>query len=279
MMTFVPFLIFCAVPGANRVQRPAEPQKTVVIIVGTTHQAHLKNPKYSPEVLRDLVLSLKPDAILVELPSSLFDSDGRPSKDLRSRDGCCPENWASDDVAVKSGIKQVSFDRADRQENFEKTKYFERQKRSSDNIGRWEAEIRKNAPQSADLRVLQSSDLAQQAENELFRMAGPEIINSEAFDAIIRVRKLLDGEVLPSVLDKYENYKEAASDLRFLADEWRERNQIMVQNILNAAQAYPGKRLCVLTGCEHRYILRELLKGMQSIELKEYWELAGAPVS
>jgi hypothetical protein len=47
----------------------------------------------------------------------------------------------------------------------------------------------------------------------------------------------------------------------------------MVQNILKAAQAYPGKRLCVLTGCEHRYILRDLLKDIPSIEVKEYWEL------
>ena len=40
------------------------------------------------------------------------------------------------------------------------------------------------------------------------------------------------------------------------------RIQIMAQNILKAAQAYPGKRPCVLTGCEHLYILRKLQKGI-----------------
>jgi hypothetical protein len=47
----------------------------------------------------------------------------------------------------------------------------------------------------------------------------------------------------------------------------------MVDNIVKAAKEYPGKRLVVITGATHRYTLRDLLKDVNSIDLKEYWEI------
>ena len=46
----------------------------------------------------------------------------------------------------------------------------------------------------------------------------------------------------------------------------------MVDNIVKAAKNHPGKRLVVITGATHRYVLRDLLKNEECIELKEYWE-------
>ncbi|MHC4572442.1 MAG: hypothetical protein ACYS0C_10260, partial [Planctomycetota bacterium] len=96
----------------------AEAKKTQVVIIGTIHGGHYKNPKYSCEVLKEIILSLKPDAILNELPLSLVDPNDRP---LFRNPNKHPEGWAADTVATKLGIRQIPFDRPDRQENFKKT--------------------------------------------------------------------------------------------------------------------------------------------------------------
>jgi len=62
-------------------------------------------------------------------------------------------------------------------------------------------------------------------------------------------------------------------DYYFFRDQWQERNRIIAGNIIKAAKEYHGKRLVVLTGATHRYILRDLLKNEPSIDLKEYWEV------
>ena len=79
-------LIFCVLHGCGYqaennnsvVDASSGTKKTEVIIIGTIHEKHYKNPHYSPEVLRDIVLLLKPDVILNELPLSKVDRNGRP---------------------------------------------------------------------------------------------------------------------------------------------------------------------------------------------------------
>ncbi len=74
-------------------------------------------------------------------------------------------------------------------------------------------------------------------------------------------------------MERYPAYKTFTVEDRFFTNEWNERNKIMADNIIKAAKQYVGKRLVVLTGSEHRYILRDLLKDEPTINLKEYWEL------
>ena len=117
--------------------------------------------------------------------------------------------------------------------------------------------------------MLAIGGLAAQAQTKLTR---PEAINSDAFDLTINIKHTVFYEIAPQILARYNGYETAASDFTFLAEQWKERNEIMAKNIINAAKENPGKRLVVVTGCEHRYILRDLLAKEQSIELKEYWE-------
>ncbi len=242
------------------------PQKTTVILVGTIHGAHYTNPEYSPAILKQIILSIKPDAILNELPLSHVDPNGRPFyRDPNKH----PENWASDTIASQLGIKQIPFDRPDRQENFKKTDYFEKEKRAKELSNKWEKEISAKEPNCVDLKMLAIGGLAAQAQTKFTR---PETINSDAFDLIINIKHTVFYEIAPQILAKYNGYETAASDFTFLAEQWKERNEIMAKNIIKAAKENPGKRLVVITGCEHRYILRDLLAKEQCIELKEYWE-------
>jgi len=261
----------CCGIGFSESQIPPEIKKTQVVIIGTIHDKHYENPTYSPEILRQIILSLKPDVILNELPLSLVDPNGRPLESLRKKDlPGGPECWAADTVATQLGIKQIPFDRPDRQENFKKTNYFERENHSNEMANKWGQQIQKEDPNSIDLKILYLYGFASQSQDSF---DSPESINSDGFDSIIKIKHLAWYEMMPQVLEKYDGYKEAASDLYFLKDQWQERNKIMANNIINAANKYPGKRLVVITGCEHRYILRDLLKDVNSIDLKEYWEI------
>lgn len=260
----------CAGINFAEQQASSEVEKTEVVIIGTIHGKHYKNSKYSPEVLKETILALNPDGILNELPLSRVDPSGRPLHRSYSKH---PEGWAADTVAMKLGIKQIPFDRPDRQENFKRTGYFERQKRANRLSNKWGKMVYENDPNSLDLKIAQLMGYAGQAEGYLFTNSDPEIINSEAHDSIIRIKKSLWYDIMPTILKKYPGYKTLVEDYYFARDQWIERNRIMADNIIKAAKEYPGKRLVVVTGATHRYILRDLLKDEKSIELKEYWQI------
>ncbi len=269
-------LICCSLCLANTVKQEElcdKAKKTQVIIIGTIHSAHYENPGYSPGVLKEIILSLRPDVILNELPLSLVEPNGRPlEKSRRKNNPSGPECWAADTVAQQLGIKQIPFDRPDRQENFRKTKYFEKQKKA-DELGKKCGEcLLQNEPNSLNVKIAQLQGYAGRAEGALFRNAGPKVINSEAHDSIIRIKKSLWYEIVPEILKKYPECKELIQFDHFFRDQWNIRNKIMADNIVKAAQEYAGKRLVVITGATHRYILWDLLRDNPHVELKEYWE-------
>jgi catechol 2,3-dioxygenase-like lactoylglutathione lyase family enzyme len=265
------FVISCSfVYGSSDQTKAPQQAKAQVIIIGTLHKWHYENPQYSPAVLKKLINSLKPNAILNELPLSQVDPNGRP---LFRDPNQHPEGWAADSVAMQLGIKQIPFDQPDREEIFRKTHYFEREKNSNELLNKWGNQLAVKEPNSVDLKTVQLLSYAGQAQYNISHQAGPEIINSDGFDSVIRMKHSLQYDVVPAIIKKYPGYERLVEDQKFFKDHWNQRNNTMADNIVNAAQKHKGKRLVVVTGCEHRYILRDLLKDVNSIELKEYWEV------
>lgn len=80
------------------------------------------------------------------------------------------------------------------------------------------------------------------------------------------------GDIIPQILKKHSAPQFMIDENTFIRNVWLERNKIMANNILKTSKKYKGKRLVVLTGSEHRYILHDLLKDNPHIELKEFWE-------
>lgn len=250
---------------------PADCNKTQVVIIGTMHKFHYESPKYTPEVLKGIILDLKPDAILNELPLSLVDPNGRPLHREYLRH---PEGWAADTVAQQLGIKQIPFDRPDRNEFYRKTNYFKRQNKHNQELNKWFDDLYTKEPNSIDIKAVTLIGEAIGAQGA-FRgqnLITPKIINSQLYDCVIRV-KHSSGDIIPKILKKHSAPQSMIDESIFFRDVWLERNKIMVNNILKASKEYKGKRLVVITGSEHRYILRDLLKDVNSIDLKEYWEL------
>jgi len=263
----------CAATSIAESEVPAEAKETQVVIIGTIHTAHHKNPKYSPEVLKEIIIFLKPDIILNELPLSLVDPNGRPIEQIRGRDSDCPEVWAADQAAMKLGVKQIPFDRGDREKNRQETDFYKKRKRSGEQRDKWLKEIKKDNPEAIELKISLLQDHAGQAQEYLLLNSGPKLINSDAFDSIIRVKDSVWEDILPVIMGKHPQHKHSMDDLHFLINEWQERNVIMANNIAKTAKQNPGKRIVVITGATHRYILRRLLKDKKVINLREFWEI------
>jgi hypothetical protein len=270
---FVIFCCFCLGAVSTESEKPLETPKTQVVIIGTIHDRHYENQKYPPGILKAIILELKPNAVLNELPLSLVDPNGRPIHRQYLKH---PEGWASYTAAMElGGIPQIPFDRPDRQENFKKTNYFQREKQLWRSIDKWRQKAVKENPNNIGLTIIQQYELALDAQIQLTTNSNcsPEIINSQAYDSLIRLKHSVWRNIMPEIFKKYRDYESLVQDCYFFRDQWNERNRIMAENIIKAAKQYSGKRLVVITGAEHRYILRDLLKDQSDIELKEYWQV------
>lgn len=245
--------------------------KTQVVIIGTIHFRHYHNPKYRHEVLKEIILRCQPDAILIETPSNRIIDQNKPPAPLYIS---YPESWAIDRAAATLKVKQIPIDMADRDKMYKETDYFKREKRAGTLYRKWENEISEKQPDSLDLKIAKLwVEHAENSEIYMFSNCGPDVINSDAHDSVIRIKKCIWSEILPSILDKYDEYKTVSDDYRFSEAIWQKRNKIIAENIIEATKKYPGKKLVAVVGATHRYILRDLLINEPCIDLKEYWEV------
>lgn len=245
---------------------------TEVVLLGTLHDAHNHNPTYGTKHLRDIIVGLRPAVICVELYSRFVNPDGTFDREYLSR-GPSPETLAAHAAATELGIRVMPFDREGRNEYYQEVRYFEREEKADADLVSWPDEAETLYPDDPDAEVGRAYLEATKSQVELMALGLPRLINSEGFDALVRVRHILTDSVLPALMSRYPQRQETVQFLRFHKAEWDERSQIMVKNILLIAEAFSGRRLAVLTGCEHRHDLRRLLAAQDTLAVKEFWEL------
>ena len=250
---------------------PSGKMVTQVVIVGTLHDRHQRNTNYSLAALQKIIVCLKPSAILVELPPEIRSQrtvvNGRAAKWLES-----DEHLAANRAADELGVSIISFDREGRNEFYARTHYFDRQRKASELLLSWiDAQTRKDT-NSIQVRAVQLQRDASERQRCFTETAGPEVINGPDFDMVIATKHLMMYDLVPRCL-LASGKPELAEEYHFFAEEWHERNQIMARNVQEIARGFAGKRLVVLTGSEHRYLLRELLGKAPGLKVKEFYEI------
>ena len=181
---------------------------------------------------------------------------------------------AANQAAEILGVNVIPFDRDGREEFYERTRFLPRQKAAGERLKDWlrlQAKKDTNSVQVLLGQLLSEAETRQAHLNAEGTLKG---INSPAYDMIINLKHSLMSDVLPNAIEASGDGT-LAGEFRFLADEWQERNRIMARNIQDIARSFPAKRLVVLTGTEHRYILRDLLRNASGLELKEFYEVPG----
>jgi hypothetical protein len=105
-----------------------------------------------------------------------------------------------------------------------------------------------------------------------FEHTGYEFMNRPVVTDSIRDLMEQEYAYLPALLDTATPLKKYKVPYMERKAYWEERNQKMAENILFFLQRHEGKRILVLTGLLHKYILTDLLKPkeeMHSFKLKE----------
>jgi len=87
------------------------------------------------------------------------------------------------------------------------------------------------------------------------------VLNSAAADSLAQRRQNSQYHQLKTIVDENEGLREFRGFYEVNERYWDIRNQAMARNIARYVALYPGRRLVVLCGFNHRYYLRlELLK-------------------
>jgi tetratricopeptide (TPR) repeat protein len=262
----------CAAAGegpAPADEAAAERRPTEVVIIGTLHGAHETNRNYNERTLRNILLALEPDAICVELYSTFFNPDGSYREEVMLDH---PEGRAEVAAAEAMDIPLLPFDREGRNERYQETRYFKRLRSANEAIQRWIERMGTEEPDSLPPKVVALAYHIGGSQSQFNASGTAELVNSEAFDGVIRAKRGL-ADLIEMLMRPYPECQEAAKDLDFIEEEWRERNTIMADNITRIASRFPGGRIAVMTGAEHRHMLRDLLSEREGIALKEFWEI------
>ena len=253
--------------------------ETEIIILGGLHGMHKQNPKYSPVILRDVIVGTAPAAVLSELPEIVLGEPAIVNRRINDRlvPGISDENWSANAAADILNIPVIAYDRADRNENFIDTNYFERMDALYKNVAEWLSDKKNTESFPTEAAMLGSlSDRLLESQTYFSLNAGPEIVNSRGFDDLIRVKHEISDELLPGLSARTPSLGNLAGEFAFLRDQWDERNRIMADNIIAQARKFQGKRLVVICGVDHKYALRDLLSKIPSLKILEYYE-AGSP--
>ncbi|MDB5232275.1 MAG: hypothetical protein JWN76_3080 [Chitinophagaceae bacterium] len=238
----------------NNYSLPTGQNVTKITILGSPHRETVELKKGQ---LYEAINQAKPDLILFELDSSLFEKDFRFPKSLLNY---------FEVVVVDSFIKnhpliQVRpFDIEKRNQFFIKNHYFEEESllfSALDHLYRMDSLTLENKIiYEAYLKL--SEVLNHFSESSLYAM------NLPAVDALAAAKmkwyhgyysKLIN--TTPTLIPYYSHF---VLDSTF----WINRNNVMAEHIINFSQLYPGKNIVIITGHYHRYYLRELLLPQQA---------------
>lgn len=266
-------VVVCVIVGVTPVEAdPQGDQATEVIVLGTLHEFHDRCRDYSRADLRDLIIGAGPVAILYEMPPTIggvpTSANGRIDAGFRSN-----ESIAVNQAADTLGVPALPYDRDRRNERYQEMRYFEREKFVFEKLLEWSSQGEGNSAAAAVGTAMGCLlETVQGAQLDIALHAGPMVVNSAAFDKLSENTRCLIYELVPGLLAGAE-MDTVLADLSFFSDEWNTRNSIMADNIQRIAGEYSGKRIVVLCGAEHRYILRKLLEERAGIDVREYYEV------
>ncbi len=233
------------------------------------HQRHNTAKRYTTGELKRILVALQPDAIFVELFAADITSDGTVRQEVIEK-AYSPEIATENEVAKALGVRLVPIEREDRQENWARIGYWQRARRLNDHINDWLKTIQ--GPDCLEAKLASLLEYAERAQGSLGMYAPGDVINSEAYDCVIRAKRNA-GDALSARFGEIAGYPEFEGDYRVILEDQDDRNRIMAENIERAAQGFPAGRVVVCVGSEHRYALRELLSAKPGIAVKEFWEV------
>jgi len=143
---------------------------------------------------------------------------------------------------------------------------------ANDKLQSWRTHLEQQEVISPYLKVLAMAYELGGIQRHFLLHSDAYTLNSEGFDRIVRMGHNIWHDLFPDILRDDEAHAGLVQYWGAYHHYWYERNRAMVENTIKVAEAFRGKRLAVVVGVEHRYILRELLPRRDDIHIREFWE-------
>ena len=266
---------FYAAPARTTATLPPA-DATEVIVLGTVH---FPTPAFNADSLYEALETLRPDVILFEIDSArLAKVLGRPS--LAQRLGRAL-GWAAtpNEAAAVTKYQRRHPAALVRPYEWGRRDQFHRQHGILSTPGLVFSKLKtlREAGQLTprQLHVLATYDSLTARLNALGSTQPLAALNSPAADSLAQRRQNSQYHQLKTIIDENEGLREFRAFYEVNEWYWDIRNRAMARNIVRYVALYPGRRLVVLSGFNHRYYLHRELQPQQPTLHFRLRELAG----
>ena len=253
LLLLLHLLITCAGYGQNRVW-----------LIGTAHE----ETKYvNADSILTVLTRIKPDVILMELEAKHFTKDFKFDTARYSLKEylVTNENRASYQYQQQRSIQLRPFDIEGRHEFYAKERYREREQQLFAAMMKLYKSNELSTACKADFEVL----LLALSSYSALSFSSLKEANSDVSTRFLALKTTVDLELMLSIAQQTRELAAWRAFAELRKAYWTKRNTVMCENIARYTKEFAGKRIVVLVGNEHKYILKKMLKEHQ-VEVKEY---------
>ncbi|QQE11177.1 hypothetical protein JD969_17010 [Planctomycetota bacterium] len=257
-------------------------ERVTVVVVGTIHGGHNANRNYSAERLREILVAIEPELILMELPRT---KDWETKLSVarvwpyiaRKAAPNALDGWSAFAAAKDLGVAVLPYDWDELEVVLAEQNYSAREDAACNAGERWANGQIKEYGEEADAAARLYVNYVGGGGHgvEVNETGSAKYFNSACHDQYKQVRHLLQYDLLPRAMEREKEWVHAASELKWLGQVWEKRTDEMVENIKDYVEMYDVERVVVVVGATHRYNLIPAIDALDGVEVKEYWELIG----
>jgi hypothetical protein len=227
----------------------AQDQRPEIFVVGTVHEP---TKTFTEDSLVALLYRVQPDLILLEFDPSFFDSNGVLLERFRR---LTLESRAARAYADTNPVALRPFDIEGRNKFYEDNEYFARETQLNQEISRLHA----NGQLVPLAKAAFDSLLIFAARRDACGAATLAVMNSADCDSAVERKQHYAFEGFARIIALTPALQSFAEFWKLADDFWTRRNVAMVSNIMRYTSELKAQRVVVLTGFEHRYLLRREL--------------------
>ena len=125
--------------------------RTEIVLIGTLHEAHRKNPSYSVYDLHKILRRIQPDILFLDLPVSLSGRRGTIPRRIIN-EGDLPELEAIREIVTKEDLDVIPFDIPDLIDRIERIN--SRRDEAGELLKQWQSELERNDANAMYLQML-----------------------------------------------------------------------------------------------------------------------------
>ncbi|MFN0255611.1 hypothetical protein [Pedobacter ureilyticus] len=271
-------LSFCALLFVSCAVFKGDNNQPKVVILGTIHSGA---KKVNSDSIYNVLSGFKPDIILLELESGVFEKENTLKKDFDGRNS----NEIQAVLAYQQKYPNVQIKPAELEGRNNYRKNFGIYSEAGfvfKKIDELQTQGKLSKQEHADYSQfdqywIMTEDIAKQDLKTINSVPSDKIVDSLMFYQYVKTKEIVNNH------DEFENYKLLSSrakadtiTFREYYNSWADfegsfRNEAIAKNVLKCQKENPTKKIILLTGFKHRFFVKKYL-AKQGLNTAEYYK-------